>query len=257
MRYYLLVLATFLGLAGSASAGFVVAPSSLTSVDGNEDDRSPFFVNGGMRYQQVYGSSQFTGVGNPMFISGMAFRLDGPDGGAFSLNLSSVDIWLSTTTKAVDGLSGTFASNIGVDQTLVRSGALSISSADVAGPGNTRAFDVVISFQTSFLYDPTKGNLLLDIRNNDTTNNFTNNFFDAGRTAGDSVSRVLGAQGNPNAVTGNAGGAQATQGLVTQFQIQAVPVPPTVLMGMISFGVLGFGRFVARRAKQKADSPTA
>src|SRR3954454_13392017 len=92
--------------AAAPAAAQVVVPNSLASVDGGGANRFPFLVNGGMHYQQVYASSQFPGTIN---IGTIRFRPDPGFGAAFTRNLSNVQISLSTTAAAPDGLSTTFA----------------------------------------------------------------------------------------------------------------------------------------------------
>ena len=57
-------------------------------------------------------------------------------------------------------LSSTFADNVGPDNTQVFSGPFQTAVTFTGDPTN---FEVVINFTTPFYYDPTKGNLLLDI----------------------------------------------------------------------------------------------
>jgi len=56
----------------------------------------------------------------------------------------------------------TFADNLGTNRTLVFDGKLNWITKNLSGPGNTRQFDVVFPFSTPFLYDPARGNLLLE-----------------------------------------------------------------------------------------------
>ena len=65
------------------------------------------------RYQQVYDTSQFGAVpAGGAYITALAFRVDA-GWSAFAATLPSVQINLSTTLKAPDGLSTTFANNVG------------------------------------------------------------------------------------------------------------------------------------------------
>jgi hypothetical protein len=78
-----------------------------------------------------------------------------------------MDIWMSTTTRAVSTLSTTFAANRGADHKLVGSYASLdnvVTTANVRGPGSTKQFDAVQMFVTPFWYDPAAGNLLLEFR---------------------------------------------------------------------------------------------
>lgn len=213
----------------------LVVPGANELVEGSYDNGYPFnldfFSRSSMRYQQAYGASEFGS--SPVLITQILFRPDGNFGSAFNTILPSVQINLSTTSQAIDGLSSVFANNVGSDDTVVLSqGPLSLSSSDSPGPGNTRAFDIVINLDTAFLYDPSQGNLLLDVRN-----------FGAGSTtqfdavfANDSVSR--GYYGNVNAPSGTTD----TAGLVTAFTTDSViPEPTTIfvwsLLGLTAGGI--------------------
>lgn len=245
MRRFLL-LAAFVGLAAfapTASADLIVVPNSLAAVEGNSNNGFPFNITpfglASQRYQQVYNANQFTNAG---MITAITFRPDADTGNAFASVLSNVQINLSTTSAGPDGLSSTFASNVGGNNQTVFSGALALSSADTAGPGGTRAFDITIALNTPFFYDPSQGNLLLDVRN---FAGGTTTQFDAHTVTGDSISR-----GFTNVVggVGNATGLTDTSGLVTQFQIQAVPEP----VSMIVFGGLAVAGIVGYRRRKQA-----
>ena len=78
------------------------------------------------RSQQVYAGSQFgTGV---VAVTQIRFRPDYYYGNAFTATVSNIQINLSTTPRNPDGLSTTFAQNVGIDDTVVFNGALTISS---------------------------------------------------------------------------------------------------------------------------------
>jgi hypothetical protein len=208
----------------------VIVPSAETSVEGNSNNSFPFniaaFALSSQRYQQVYGSSEFSG---PFLITDIEFRPDAFTGAAFSSTLSSIQIDLSTTAAAVDGLSSTFAANVGSNDTVVFSGPLTLSSSDTGPAGGPKTFDIVIVLQTPFLYDPALGNLLLDVRN--FGGGFTTSF-DAQSTIGDSVSRVFSLTG-ASSPTGNTD----TLGLITSFSGSAVPEPGT--LALVGLGAAG------------------
>ena len=68
-------LSLFVG--GVATADTIVVPNSLASVEGNTNNAFPFIIGGvsvpSMRYQEVFGASQFPGPG---LITQIAFRPD-------------------------------------------------------------------------------------------------------------------------------------------------------------------------------------
>ncbi len=220
-------------------AADAIVPGSLAAVEGNTNNGFPFNVFNhsflSMRYQQVYAASEF-GL-DPIYIEAMLFRPDSDTGNAFSTSFTSVQVNLSTTPLGPDTLSPTFAANVGPNDTIVRSGALTLSSADVAVPGNTRAFDVLIPFTTPFLYNPSLGNLLLDVR---LITDIASTQFDAHNLVGDSVSRVYA--GGSTSTTGTTD----TLGLVTMFQTSAVNAVPDPASSL-SLIMMGIGGLLAAR----------
>ena len=239
----LIVTAALVGLgvaAYPAAAGLLeeVVPNANAAVEGNVDNVFPFFFPGGMRYQQVYDSSQFGSFGGKRLITHIVFRPDSTFGDAHSTDISDLEVSLSTVNIGPDGLSTTFANNLGPDNTLVHDGFITLSTSDLPGPGNTRAFDIVIALQTPFSYDPTTGrNLLMDVRNNDlNVPSGGPRFMDAQFTKGDSISRVF--EIGPGSPTGSTD----TLGLVTLFR-HVVPAPGTL-------AILGLGLIGTRRRRR-------
>ena len=167
-----------------------------------------------MRYQQLYDASQFSAFGPAGFITQIIFRPDVSFGFAFDSTLPDMQINLSTTSVPDDGLSFLFASNIGADETVVFSGPLPLSS-DFSG-GVPKDFNIVINLTTPFFYDPSMGNLLLDVRN-----------FGAGLTTAfdsmmkqhDGVSRIF--TNSRKGVNQTQANLKDTEGLVTGFTINS------------------------------------
>src|SRR5215469_17444113 len=94
-----------------------------------------------------------------------------PGAGAINVDVSSFKIYLSTspyfpnTFGSHTLITSNYAANEGADNTLVLSGGAGtfFSSPGCTTPGPC-AFDMVFNSTTPFLYDPTKGTLLMDVQ---------------------------------------------------------------------------------------------
>lgn len=202
----------------SIFAGPLVVPNEWSTAQGDTGNLFPLFSSKPIRYQQVFAAAQFsrlrTGGG---LINRIAFRGHGP-GIPFSGTIPQLQVNLSTASKAPDGLSSTFAENVGADDTQVFSGPL---QAAVTFNGDPTNFEIVITFVMPFYYDPAKGNLLLDVRNlaGGTQVPPSDQEIDGTIASGDSVSRVYN-YGDVNAAgAGQTGGVDEkdTYGLITRF----------------------------------------
>jgi hypothetical protein len=212
-------------------AADVVAPNALRVQQGDTGNLLPILSPNPIRYQQVFDRSQFaTFAAGGEYITQIAFRVHSP-GIAFTASISSLQVNLSTTTKTVDALSSSFATNVGSDDTVVFPPASVQFSTSVAGPiDGPQAFDLVITFPTPFHYDPAQGNLLVDIRNaSGATHDPANDQeIDATSTSGDATSRVYNL-GDVNAATAGTTGSSFqmdTLGAVMRFV--STPTAPTV-----------------------------
>ena len=164
------------------------------------------------RYQQVYKASAFSSIDQQgSWITGL-FWVSEPASsqGAWGAELPSTEISLGVTPLEPDHLSTDFAQNLGTNLTTVFSrGPLVLDSG-----GRNSAVDV--KFQTPFFYNPSEGNLLLEIKNYEPTCCFgipqqSVGALDAYNVAGDEISRVY--TYDVNAATGFAD----TLGLTTYF----------------------------------------
>jgi hypothetical protein len=240
-----LAIAALLMVVRRAESATVVVPNAQTNVEGNSANILPFgcvVTSASMRYQQVYLGPE---VGNGT-ITEIRFRQDAPAVVPFGPNtINGVTIALSSTSAAPDGLSTTFANNIGADVTTVFSGNLTLSSAACgAGPC---PFDIVIPLQTTFPFNGGSGpNLLLDVT---IPSCVTTTPFDAQNTIGDSVSRA-------NAT--NSGSSTATTvdslGLVTQFTGVTTSIPTLSEWAMIGMVLILAGIAVWRLRRRPAFS---
>ncbi len=199
----------------------IVAPNNLATTEGDASNGFPFnisdstIVEGGLasqRYQQVYAASEFDTLGGlELLITQILFRPDATFGTAFSSVLPNIQINLSTTSAAPNGLSTTFANNVGSDDKVVFSGPLSLSSANTGSAAGPKNFDIVINLMNPFRYNPSAGSLLLDVRN---FGGGTTTLFDA-QFPSTSTSRVYTLASN--GVNASKGTADSL-GLVTAFK---------------------------------------
>lgn len=173
------------------------------------------------RYQQVWDASSFAGLGR-IEITGVSFEL-----ASFARNAptATYDLSFSATSAAVNGLDTSktatgFDSNLGADNSLFNTTVF--NGGAITGP---------LSFGGSFIYDPTAGNLLLDM----------------------AISDITGSGFAAIAATSNSGGlfsrshdfgsGFANYGAIATFEyneISEVPLPASVLLLGLGMAALGF-----------------
>ena len=228
-------------MAPAAFADTLVIPAAQESVEGNEANAFPFgktaVSNNPYRYQQVYNASGFSGLGEPgdvVTISELRFRTDSTNQVPTTVNVNDIEVHLSTTAVAADGLDNEiFDNNIGPDDTIVFSGTRIFPVPTVTTA--PRPFEVTIPI-TPFTYDPSEGNLLLEVYN-------FSEFFPLGytldlqNTVGDETSRVVEVivPGTGNHVIPPVG--IGSRGLVTQF-VYTVPEAGALGTGMTALFAL-------------------
>jgi hypothetical protein len=133
------------------SLGTLLGSSLTVGTDNAANDfpfSGPFYGYAGTDYQEAYASSDFSG---PIEITGIDFFLG--DGFTGNLYSGTYTLSLSIISSGIGSLSSTnLSGNLGSDDTVFETVALS-----GAAPGT-------LTFTgTPFLYDPSLGNLLLDI----------------------------------------------------------------------------------------------
>ena len=225
-RFALVAVLTWVGL---------IAPSSVQAVIiGLPPDSGgncfPFgcAIEGALsdRYQQVYDSGEFAG---PIDIGTINFFMTATPGG--NLNSGTYTLSLSTTAVAVNSLDTTdFDANLGGDNALF--------TVVVLGGG---AAPALLSFSgTPFLYDPTLGNLLLDIQIFDIDHVGPNAFYDARNgTAMGVFSRAH-----------NFGIGFEDYGLVTEFAETDTPIPEPSTLALVGLGLVAVRQRVRRKRQQ-------
>jgi hypothetical protein len=202
----------------SIFGGPLVVPGEWAAAQGDAGNLFPLLSPKPIRYQQVFDASQFSRL-NPGggLINRIAFRGHGP-GTPFTGTVAQLQINLSTTSKTPDGLSSIFGENVGSNDTQVFSGPFQTAVTFTGDPTN---FEVVINFTTPFYYDPTKGNLLLDVRNLQGATQLPPNDqqLDGTTASGDSISRVYNYGDATAATAGPTGGVDEkdSYGLITRF----------------------------------------
>lgn len=175
-------------------------------------------------YQQVYASTNFS---TPITITDLEFfdTVELPPAGT-EPQAGSYVLSLSTTQAAVDGLSTDLSNNLGPDNTIVYSGGVPTLS------------DGVLTFvlSTPFTYDPSKGNLLLDVQ------------IDYGDTEGLIYFDTNGVGGLASRAFFPAedGGYADDLAIVTGFST-TVPEPSTWVMMLIGFAGVAYGSYRTTR----------
>lgn len=142
----------------------IVAPNGNTNTSGPVVQYGVLGA-GAVTFQFAYDASQFSGVSDGSTLNGIGFRLPGGAGTyASALDYSQYSISVATAAVPVGSLSATYASNVSGDETVVRSGALTIPGGSFVGGSNPNPFYEFV-FSTPFVYHG--GSLVVTIRHSD------------------------------------------------------------------------------------------
>ncbi len=205
MRNELILLATLATL--PAAAAQVVHPNQYELTDGTSSNSYPFrFSTGAGRYQQSYEAAQFPG---PMTITEIAFRYRNDT--SYSSGTCDFKLTLSYCATAWNTLSATFASNVGGNATVVHDGVWTFPAFG-GHPAQPNPFTQRLILATPFVYNPSSGDLLMDVEMRSSATSSSGGSFASTATAV-GVSRVYSNTGTPTATSGGSDGI----GLITEF----------------------------------------
>ena len=136
----------------------IVVPNDLENVEGNIDATSgstPY------RVQQLSPASEFAALPETYrTIIGHCTRPDRTITQPRTAVAGDILVRLSTTSKSILDLA--FENNLGDDLTTVFDGPLTLTTQATGPPEGPRGFDDCVEYQTPFVYDPSRGNLVVD-----------------------------------------------------------------------------------------------
>lgn len=116
----------------------------------------------GSRQQATYGAANFTGqsVVNPIRITDLRWRFDEAASSQLPLTFGNATVRMSTSPVGWNNVSSSFQ-NHGPDVTTVYAG--SVANLPFAAPWTPQSYIVDLHLSTPFDYDPTAGDLVVDV----------------------------------------------------------------------------------------------
>lgn len=234
MKLFAALLGSLLMYSTTSYASNVVFPGDYINEDAPNQNFLPFTPYA-TSFQQIYDASIFGS--QPITISGIAFRSDsGPSAGNYDPFLApqyGISASLSTSRTSVSSFSTVFRDNFGSDAIDVFTGPITFALKGNRVGEETNYFDVIIPFERSFLYNPEKGDLLLQIV---TQGGYPIAGLDAvSFSAGSRRTWVDGTAG-----VNSVGYTTDAYTIVTQFMISPVPEPATWMTLIGGFGIIGW-----------------
>lgn len=160
--FMFLAASAFLGGGGVRAQSYVVSPSKYASVEAPSVANLEGFPS--YRLQQVYGAADFAPLGpGPHVITRIDWRTDVSVTGPISYPSERFLMKLSTTKAEPNQLDPVFAANVGIRETTVVDGPVTLTSTSEVMADGTHVFDYGFDFQQPYVYDPADGNLLADL----------------------------------------------------------------------------------------------
>ena len=140
----------------------VVVPNDLVDFEGNAST-PPDFGGTPFRLQFLYEADQFGALTEPSDIIGLVLRPDESLTSPQEVIYDDLKISLSTTDREFEDLDFVFEENIGLDEKVVLDGEVLVATEATGPEFGPRDFDYRYDFTTPFTYDPSQGNLLMDV----------------------------------------------------------------------------------------------
>ena len=234
---------------GQLQAGIIVGGP------GDAGDCAPFGCSDANVYQQVFDASLFSG---PTTIAGLGFRVFDdplaplPD----TIFNATYHILFSTVQIPVNGLDSTLENNI--DATTAQNFFIGSIADPIGG-----VFSVVTTGPNYYNYDPSKGNLLMQIQTNADFNDPTLTMYAAVNTASGGLFSSASAN-DPGNIFGCPDGfntspcVNSNYGLVVDFltsaDVNPVPEPAPIWLLITPLGVIGFSGWARTRGHRVKSS---
>ena len=177
----------------------ITVPNQLRLRQGNTNSPLPlldeFGGSGAIHYQQVFAATEFAALPpGGSYLRVIALRSDCTQTLGF-YSTTNLNIWFSTTQRQPDHMSAIFAENVGADVTLMRRRSELFGLGDIGcpNPGSEFPYGVPIFFDgVPFHYDPSKGNLLMEIEVRAIQKPSKRFIMEAENVVGDGISRAVG-----------------------------------------------------------------
>ena len=115
-------------------------------------------------FQVLYEASEFSALpADPGQITGFYLRPDGAVTDERELDYEDIEIRLSTTDVGPNEFDIFFEDNFGADEVSVFDGGVTLITQASGPAGGPKDFDYFYPFETPYDYDPSLGNLLMDV----------------------------------------------------------------------------------------------